>query len=174
MIDSNNVENILPSTDTLRVIKDSIINGQTYAVLERTVNSNTIMFPAPYFSPTNVVRDSLHYLVASSGNIFFSSQDFNSTLLDLSRTRTENGNTFTDFSSHKMKNVADSVTVPAGTFKVLNFEGTYSSTDPILNTIYTYKNRNQYYAKGVGKILESYVFAEKRVLEQRLLEYHIQ
>jgi hypothetical protein len=74
-----------------------------------------------------------------------------------------------------MEDVVDSVSLPAGTFKVLNYQRTASSsTDPATNSVYAYKNSNQYYAKGVGKVLHSFVFPNKKYLEHRLLEYHIE
>lgn len=72
-----------------------------------------------------------------------------------------------------MEDVVDSVSLPAGTFKVLNYKRTASSTDPVINSMFAYKNSNQYYAKGIGKVLHSFVFSDKRCLEHRLLEYHI-
>lgn len=171
LIDSNGTEQLRTTVDTVSVIGDSIINGLTYSILK----GKLIPFD-PYF-PSGIigyVRDSLHYLVNSKGTILFSSQDFNSTLSQFSTTSYNNGDTVTNNYSYKMENVTAPISLPAGTFNVLNYERTASSTDPLLNRIFAYRNSSQYYAKGVGKVLQSYIFSDKRYLEQRLLEYHIE
>jgi hypothetical protein len=171
LIDSNDVEQILTTTDTVSVVGDSIINGQTYF----TLKGRLIPF-SPLFGSQIIghVRDSLHYLVNSQGTILFSSQDFSTILSKDSTVSTNTGTTITNYYSHKMKDVVDSVSLPAGTFKVLNYERTASSTNPATNLFFSYKNNNQYYTKGVGKVLQSFVFSNKRYLEHRLLEYHIE
>jgi hypothetical protein len=73
-----------------------------------------------------------------------------------------------------MENIVDSVSLPAGIYKVINYKQTATSTIPDKALIYSYKNRNIYYAKGVGRVLQSYVFADKQVFERRLLNYHIE
>jgi len=171
LIDSNGVEQILTTTDTVSIVGDSIINGQTYAAVKGKLIPYSSLFPSGII---NHVRDSLHYLVSYTGTILFSSQDFSSILTQDSTVSTNAGSTVTNYYSHKMEDVVDSVSLPAGTFKVLNYERTASSTDSLINSMFAYKNSNQYYAKGVGKVLHSFVFSNKRYLEHRLLEYHIE
>lgn len=171
LIDSNNVERILPIEDTISIIGDTVINNHTYAILKG------ILIPyLPHQTPNIIgyVRDSLHYLIDEKGNILFSSQDFNSILAEHSFTRVENNNTYTNTYRYKMEDIVDSLTVPVGTFKVLNVQEIAVSTNPIENAVFSFKNRAQYYASGVGKVLQTYVLSEKRYIERRLLEYHIE
>ena len=61
----------------------------------------------------------------------------------------------------------------AGLFEVLNFKGTalsYRDLSGIENPRYL----NNLYAKGVGKVLQTYFFFHSPVIsEKRLIKYHI-
>lgn len=73
-----------------------------------------------------------------------------------------------------MQSVGDPITVPAGTFDVLNYKGvlTMSEDTPGMENP---RYLNNYYADGIGKIVttNSYVHAQ-RFIEKRLIRYHIE
>jgi len=71
-----------------------------------------------------------------------------------------------------MDNPIDSITVPIGTFRVLNYTRASTSTDSTYNDIYS-RNANQYYVKNIGKILQTYPMINEQY-ERRLIQYHIQ
>ena len=72
-----------------------------------------------------------------------------------------------------MEAMDHSFSVPAGTFEVLNFKGTlfsYKELSGIDNPRYL----NNLYAKGVGKVLQTYFYLQSpRISEKRLVRYHI-
>ena len=75
--------------------------------------------------------------------------------------------------TYMMETVDYSLTVPAGSFEVLNFKGTaisYQDLSEIENPRYL----NNFYALGVGKVLKTYFYFHSPVIsEKRLIRYHI-
>jgi hypothetical protein len=72
-----------------------------------------------------------------------------------------------------MDHLDQAFSVPAGTFEVLNFKGTafsYKDLSGIDNPRYL----NNLYAKGVGKVLQTYFYFNSPVIsEKRLIRYHV-
>jgi len=171
--DSNNVETQLTTLDTIKIIGDTLINGHTYSIMYGRGLPYITYTPGIIYGGYGVlgyIRDSLHYQVDTYGRIVFSSQDFNTVLHQASYTMDNKTNTLTQ----EMEDVRDSLTVPSGVYKVLNYKSTSSFIDHLLNISHTYPDRKDCYAKGVGRVLQSFVFADKSVFERRLWQYHIQ
>ena len=164
-------ESELNSRDSIIIIGDTIINQNTYKVFENTIIiSNGMDNVSQYY-----VRDSSGYMVGTNGNIFFSSTNFTDTLNQGNKYIDDNDTTSTFlFSySYKMVNVDEPVTVPAGTFNVLNYQGTIFSNEnlPVDNPRYT----NTYYADGVGKVMSTnfYYSSNDIELQWRLTDYYV-
>jgi hypothetical protein len=72
-----------------------------------------------------------------------------------------------------MERVNDPITVPAGTFEVLNYKGTVVTSMNTPGVKYP-RYLNCYYAEGVGKILYTYFYVlSPNIYEKRLLRYYI-
>lgn len=167
LIDEQGVESSTSTIDSIIVDRDTIINGNTYMVVEGTNNP----YNGGSWGIVRIIRDSLDYIVNDAGVILFSSTDFSSVLHE----RVEVYNLDTLYkTTYAMEETPGLITVPAGEFNVLNFKGsliTYNPNQDITNPRYL----NHYYADGIGKILETYFYlSSPRIYEKRLVRYHIE
>ncbi len=106
LLDTNGIETYMNS-DTMRIIKDSIINGHAYSVFKGSYERKC----------TNCIslrRDSLGYLVNENGFIYFSATNFSDTL--------ENFSDSTQLFYFKMTHKDSLISVPAGVFPVYDYE----------------------------------------------------
>lgn len=160
--DTAGVETDLHKEDSVVVTHDTVINGRTYAVLEGSYYAGT-----PPWLVLGSFRDSLHYLVNEKGEILFSSQNFTDTLYQKIE-YTWNGDTLYHL-YYMMQNVAQAVSVPAGSFEVLDFQGTINNPalpDPLIT--------HDMYAEGIGKVLETRAFLSGYGgFKRKLVRYHI-
>ena len=117
------------------------------------------------------MRDSSGYIVDHNGLIRFTAINFTDTLI--SNPYIVNDELFYT-QTYKMEEVNQLVSVPAGKFNVLNFRGTLTvpfQYPGLRNPRFT----NAFYAKGVGKILDSYYYLHSSTrYEKRLIRYHIE
>lgn len=164
-IDSSGVETLLSQVDSLFVLGDTIINGNTYAIYRgNNMSTNYIT----YFQ-----RDSSGYIVNEHGDISFSYVDNSPSEL----TGTEPG--FWDYYARYLQGLFP-VTVPAGTFqtyvaelKVISIDG--NQINVCGDTTYSF---NTHYASGIGVVQnETAYFSEfetqcKRRI-RRLVDYYI-
>ena len=149
-------------TDSFIITGDTLINGSMYYIFEGTnypLNGGQWQIIA-------MLRDSSGYLVDVNGIIRFAEDNFTEVLA--SKTEMHNGDTLYTL-TYKMEVMAGEVTVPAGTFETLNYKGTVTMPQDnpgIQNPRYI----NTLYAKGTGKVLETYFFLnDARINERRLL-----
>ena len=147
----------ITNVDTMRITKDSIINGKSYAFIK---GSYQIYCPMCY----SFRRDSSGYLVCERGTIFFSSTNFKDTLHVF--------NSPGIFVYYKMTHKDSSVTVPSGIFPTSDYQGSY-----YFPPSYPYDNPRQdgtLYSYGVG-IVKNYDFYgySKYTIESRLVSYYI-
>lgn len=158
----NEVE--LARVDSVYISRDTIIRGNRYLIFEGTLH------PSPYPNPgiIEMVRDSSGYFVNSNGRILFTEKNFTDILYSDVYLMGED-TIYT--SSYKMERETAPKTVPAGTFNVLNFKGeiTLYATSPQMSV-----NSNTLYAENVGKIVETTVYTSGRIIESRLVRYHIE
>ena len=164
-IDTSGEETKISTIDSVVISGDTIINDLTYYVLSGTFIGGT-------FRVLDILRDSSGYLVNHLGQIKFSEDNFKDTLWTINFTFGDSTVATTYF---KMERQDEPITVPAGTFdNVLNFKGTikfYGLNNPF------YKDKNSYYAKDVGKILDTYYWvsqAKRKRFERRLVRYHVE
>ncbi len=165
-IDSLNNEILSDRIDSIVVERDTLINGHHYFVLEGI----NYPFNAGNWGIIDMLRDSAGYIVTHEGNIRFSVNNFTDILAEKTEVIQED----TLYSlTYKMETVDYSLTVPAGSFEVLNFKGTaisYRDLSGIENPRYL----NNLYALGVGKVLQTYFYFHSPVIsEKRLIRYHI-
>jgi len=164
-IDTSGEEKKISTIDSVVITGDTIINDLTYYVLSGT-------FIGEPFIVLDILRDSSGYLVNHKGQIKFSEDNFKDTLLTTNVTFGDSTLTTINF---KMERQDEPITVPAGTFdNVLNYKGTikfYGLNNPF------YKDKNIFYAKDVGKILDTYYWisrAKRKRYERRLIRYHVE
>lgn len=149
--------------DSVVITGDTSINGNRYFVFQGT--------NYPYLTTWGIVdilRDSSGYIVNKDGLIKFSETNFTDILA--SKTELHNGDTLYTL-NYRMENPDTTITVPAGTFGVLNYKGTVYSPlygPEMPNPRYL----NTYFADNVGKILETYFFLSNPAYsEKRLIRY---
>ncbi len=166
LVDTLGKETNLATIDSVVITRQEIYNGNSYYIFEGTnspLNKN--------FGFINALRDSSGYIVDKNGLIRFTAINFIDTLLSQEEIF-ENDTLYT--LTFKMEEISELVSVPAGKFEVLNFKGTLIARILFQNTK---KPRyiNKFYAKGVGKILDSYYYlSHPSRSEKRLIRYHIE
>lgn len=164
--DIDSVGNATPTGvyDSCFIYKDTLINGNTYFEMHRP-GTNII-------NPISYIRDSLSYIVNSSGKIIFSSSDF-STTFNTDYSFANPGDTILKVTS-KMADKNMSVNTPAGTFITSNFKLTYNIY-PSWVMYYSTMHQNTRYAKDIGIVTEtlplflgSVFFKERRLVRYRV------
>lgn len=166
-IDSMDNEILSDRIDSMVVERDTFINGHQYYVIE----GSNYPFDGGQWGTIDILRDSLGYIVNHEGNIRFAVDNFSDTLDR--KTEVINGDTMYIL-SYQMDQLVQSVSVPVGTFEVLNFKGTVFSYND-LSGINNPRFLNNLYAKGVGKVLQTYFYLNSPVIsEKRLIRYHIE
>ena len=163
-IDTSGVEQLYSDNlDTIRNIKDTIINGEQY------------VFQSGVFLGVSIteqfLRDSSGYLVDEKGDILFSSNNFTDVLrIDTLSTQ----NTILMISQHQMESPdLINLTTPAGTFPCLNFQSTYQSVAP--NYPWEIRTSDSYFSEGIGQIQSSVFFVNSlNTLERRLVAYQLE
>ena len=130
--DTNGVETYL-DRDTMSIINDTILNGKTYAVFDGSYEYKCNNY-------TSFRRDSLGYLIDTTGWIYFSSTNFTDTLENLSDS--------TRFFFYKMTHKDSIVSVPAGVFQTFDYERILHYYLDIRPT----QHCHNFYSNGVGII----------------------
>ncbi len=153
-IDTNNVET-LSGHDSAYVWGDTVINGNTY-----------YKFFDHY--ATWLVRDSAGFIIDNTGYVYFTnaifnmpvSFDFYGSNIGYSESMTLSQQVF--------------VTVPAGTFTSYDWQTEVTLVDPAYPWA-PVRYAHDYYAAGVGKVKDAYLFiGSPHRYERRLNHYHVQ
>lgn len=166
-IDSEGNERKWNSIDSVIITKDTIIDNERFFVLEgiRWPNRSD-------WGIVSILRDSAGRIIDPEGRIEMSEFDFNDTI----STEYMIGNDDTICCIYRvMVEGLDSITVPAGRFKVLNCEGdlyNYRFDPPRKHNLTV----NKYYSNGVGIVLKKMIYTnpdEEDYVEKRLMRYHV-
>ena len=161
--DSLGVETELSQIDSIYISKDTIINGNTFYIIE---GEN---YPFNN-SSRSILRDSGDYIVNNDGTILFSSSNFTSILNYFVFT---NANDTIYTSTAKMYN-SPQISTPAGLFSALNYKCEIVTTHPN-NYIHNPRYTEDAYAQGVGKVYKVIFFINSpNFIVKRLLRYHVQ
>ncbi len=161
--DSTDIETQQNYSDTLRIIAEEVINGNTYFVIEEDRwLSNTNLKDTLYY------RDSSGYIVNLEGEIIFEYVAFNTIV------RTDSFASNMYVSEYSVSDATENITIPAGTFDCLNFKGRFNKTNP--DDDEPDRFLNNCYAKDVGLIFQTIFFASnyETHYERRLLDYHLE
>ena len=158
-VDTNGVDGISYSNDSIYIAGDTLINGQTYFIQKKG------LFMGSGFA---LLRDSSDFLVNKKGDILFSTSIFDSVLRTI-----EGPNNFFSI-EYQMANKNFVVDVPAGSFPTYDFQGLIHFNDGF-STPVTDRILHNYYAKDVGLVKTTFFFSStSSTIEQRLLRYHIE
>jgi hypothetical protein len=151
--------------DSCYVSNDTIINGMTYY---RIVRPGTV-----YANMGTYWRDSLHYIVNSSGDKLFSSTDFSSTFSS-NYIVVGLGDTVAH-QTLKMEDKDFTVSTPAGVFVTSNARITYHLY-PGYDDFGTELRAHARYAENIGLVLESALpfLGSLSTHERRLVRYHLE
>lgn len=168
LIDSLGNETSMEKFDSMAITRDSIIGDKKYFVLEGT---NYPYKSSQEWGIIDILRDSIGYLVNQDGVIRFSRYNFTDTLAIKFGT-SEDDTCYVIYC--KMEKCDHPVTVPAGSFEVLNFRGelyNHVLDTPKIDERYM----NNYYAKDVGKIVQTWYLLSQTGFfsERRLIRYSI-
>jgi hypothetical protein len=152
--------------DSCYVVKDTLINGQTYVKTYRPAPYNMLY----YFDLHTLMRDSLHYVVSWTGKKIFSSEDFQSTL-DTYYNILPPADTFYRMTAQMTdKNLV--ISTPAGSFTTSDYCRSY-----VFAAGYPYNPRLMHtrWAKDIGIVVETIPFFSSSpfYIERRLVRYHI-
>ena len=156
--------NISPLTqrDSVYVSGDTIINGNTYFVVEGDF----------FGSPVNkeYQRDSSGYLVNEKGNILFNPNNTTDLLwVDTIFV----GSDPLVIIEYKMEGTETEIDVPAGVFNCFNYQGTVISQED--DYPWGVRNTGYYYADGIGKVQSRLFFYNSPDdIRSRLVDYHIE
>lgn len=161
VIDTNGVESLVNSNDSLFVAGDTLIQGETFKHLV-TDNQNSLL--------ERIQRDSSGYLVNVSGSILFAPDDFSYPLgTDVLSTGSDTIYT----AEWGMKQFNQPLTVPAGTFDVLMLERNYLIRES--DSTKAERQFGDYRARNVGLVAFQYgQTSNKSTYEYRLVRYQIQ
>jgi hypothetical protein len=166
-IDPYGNESTLSYLDTVVIEKDSIINGNTYykkvGKNHSGINSLEIQW----------LRDSLHYIVTHTGELFFSSQD--TTTILTSGVSTIDSYTVADITT-KMTDMYLPISTPSGSFNACNAKRIYQGQPGYLYGADFTRYAHRYHAENIGIVRETVqVWASAPIyLERRLLSYSVQ
>lgn len=162
VVDSSGNALFFNITDSIYIIGDTIIAGDTFAIQSSTWFGNP--------SAISYLRDSSDCLIDNIGRIYFSAANFSDTLyLWNSFSGDETGYL-------KMDSANIAVTVPAGTFNTINAKYTVVNNVGSWPCLGIYDVHNNQYADSAGKVKSSFQFTSDiacRVYEQRLRSYFI-
>ncbi len=165
-IDTSGVETESSIVDSVVISRDTIINDNKFFIVEGT--NYPYSFGA--WGIIDILRDSSGYLVNNTGNIKFALDNFQDTLVNMAGMELED----TIYTlSYIMEEPGSPVTVPAGTFNVINYKGTVKYND-VMPGIINPRYLNTYYAENIGKVLDTYYFYDSPfICEKRLVRYNI-
>ncbi len=155
-------------TDSVVITKDTLINGNQYYVIEGTDYYGSVR----EWDVIDILRDSSGYIVNEEGKIRFSEDNFTDTLYTIVKVY-DNDTIYTI--TCKMEEYATSVSVPAGEFEVLNYQGTVTTPEEIPGVAYP-RYVNKLYSKDVGIVFKNYIliYSNAWYIEKRLLRYNIE
>jgi len=166
-IDPYGNESTLSYLDTVVIEKDSVINGNTYykkvGKNHSGINSLEIQW----------LRDSLHYIVTHTGELFFSSQD--TTTILTSGVSTIDSYTIADITT-KMTDMYLPISTPLGSFNACNAKRIYQGQPGYMYGEEFTRYAHRYHAENIGIVRETVqVWASAPMyLERRLLSYNVQ
>jgi len=143
--------------DSVYVAGDTIINGNTYAILQHSLFT--------FWDYVSYVRDSSEYLVNSDGRKLFSISNFTDTLYTLYL--------YDGHIAYKMDDKDSIVIVPEGTFATYNYKGFFYS-DAFGGGVRFFHN---FYVAQIGLVKYNAFYSSDWLNpdydEYRLVRYHI-
>lgn len=168
-VDSNDMVTKDHGTDSIVVTGDTVINTLAYFKLEgsehRKNRNNTYL---------ELVRDSAGYLINSNGDRHFTMTNFNDTI---SRRDHTIGTPTEILATERayMKRISGSIETKVGAFNEVISRENLVHVGPTIKSSYSRyypRTTHRYYAKGVGRIFESYFYlSQPDHVEVRLVEY---
>jgi hypothetical protein len=169
MIDTSGNETANSIIDSVIINRDTIINRKKYFVLEGN-------YPYRNRYQRGIIdnlRDSLGYIVNQNGTVRFAENDFTDTIAYSAAINIYDTNDTLYVLTFQMERINNHITVPVGTFEVLNYKGTVVTSMNIPGIKYP-RYLSNYYAKGIGKILNTYFYIQSpNIYEKRLIRYYV-
>lgn len=167
-VDYSGKEVIHSKLDSIYINRDTIIRGNTYFIIEGVYE--------PFFDGktgiVHIVRDSSNCIVNSTGRVLLAENNYNDVLYNFPGIDPLTKDTLY-YMSAKMEKVSNPITVPAGTFEVINKRETLSIRIDITG-IDNPRYADNYYANNVGQIIKTFYYLNyPEPMQKRLLRYHI-
>ncbi|MGL5892708.1 MAG: hypothetical protein ACRC3B_22635 [Bacteroidia bacterium] len=162
-IDTLNNETYV-SSDTVWVLGDSIIRGNTYSVIMSNNNQFTI--------PRGLFRDSANCIVNSNGDIYFSVSMLGQ---EIDVDSIWSGNTLYIVIRDSMDNGTHTVALNSGSYTTYQKSMNYSFAFPA-SIVQPHAPYHTNFAQGIGLVRSQYVYSTNPAFlyERRLVSYHIE
>ncbi|MCF8367948.1 MAG: hypothetical protein K9G76_02820 [Bacteroidales bacterium] len=165
-IDTLGIETLMDTYDSLVITGVESINGKSYYVFEGTWLSGPELTDTVY-----MLRDSSGYCVDPLGWIHFTDQNFVDTLETFTMVSLNNDTLYESY--YKVLPDPQIVSVPAGEFEALNYQGTIFTHNPNQG-VPPFRYKDQYFTNNVGMVLDTYFYLGSPVkMERRLKNYFI-
>ena len=167
-IDADGVESEMNYNDSIAIVKDTVIDGETFYIKE-----GNRLFGSPW-ERLDILRDSSANLIDHTGKILFSGTNFTDTLNFFS----EGNEQETYYTiSYKMEEIEGEISYPAGNFNnVLDYRGTLTGIsmippEPTPNPRYM----GRLFAPNIGEIsYTNFYFNSSNLIIRKLSSYHIE
>ncbi|MDR3679053.1 MAG: hypothetical protein P4L41_03730 [Flavipsychrobacter sp.] len=162
----------LNTTDSIYVEKDTVIAGQTYYKYCQPEAAGSAVYTVKF------LRDSLDYIVTSSGAIQFSSADFVSIFYTHYRIDLQHNISPMDTPFYLKEQMGDrnlQIIVPAGTYVTNSWQTTYFENAYFAQYGPVIRKTNIRYSAGIGKVSEilPYYLSDPNYRERRLIRYQL-
>jgi hypothetical protein len=168
LIDTAGTETLNTVIDSVIINRDTIINDKKYYVFEGNVFWNRHQRGI-----YKIVRDSSGYIIDQNGMVLFAENDFADTIAYKAVINPGDSDDTLYISTFRMERITESITVPAGTFNVLNCRNTVNTSMDTPDVKYPRYLKN-YYSEGVGLILFNYCYMQSpTIYEERLIRYSV-
>ncbi len=165
-IDSLGNETFLETYDSVAITGTEMVNGIPYLVFEGTWMSGLELMDTVY-----LLRDSLGYYVDPSGWIHCTDQNFTDTLETFAMVVSNNDTLYEVW--YKMLSEPQIISVPAGEFEALNYQGTIYTHNPNQG-VPDIRYKDRYYSNNVGLVLDTYFYlGSPYKMERRLKHYYV-
>jgi len=166
-IDSTGAETQLSMRDSLTILRDTVVNGKSYAVLE-----GSSFFYGGSWNIVNLLRDSADCVINEMGIPLFAYDNYSDILHKDFMLHTGSNDTLYTI-IYQMNQAPSTINVPAGDFDVINNNGiliTFPTNIPVPNPRLIHK----LYSENVGLVLDTYYYlSQPHRFERRLIRYHI-
>jgi hypothetical protein len=166
----NGYEKAINNFDSTVVVGDTTIFGSKYwKICSHSCYSNSVV------KKTQHICDSGQFFITRSADFIYNEVvdffNFKDTIRKKAEVFAEGDTIYTAFL--KIEKLDSLIIVPAGQFKIERDRRTTVFVYPRYTNIPNPRYNHTYYSKGVGKVYESFVYANSGTTAMKLIRYHL-